>query len=253
MQWCVLTGSELARTTGNSRKALSVCEQCSYFQLEMPPGLCSPVSVLDGHVLLHPFHQVPEALGEGLLLGGRLGAYQTCSQLTEVLMGDKAVSRLALHTWPQESNGPKADQLRLFRAPWCSQGFSPRAVLSLKPLEKTSARDKARCKLCHPSHKPILLEVFSCHREARGAFLPPGRAEHTKSHLHTSERQSEEAPRLRGRTSQNAQGAGWVTEGPHLSWHREPLCQQLWAVFQVSVLVGWTGLLCGGWVLEGLA
>lgn len=44
-----------------------------------------PVSVLDGQVLLHPFHQAPEALGQGLLLGERLAGDQACPQLAEML------------------------------------------------------------------------------------------------------------------------------------------------------------------------
>lgn len=59
---------------------------------EAPTGCCLPVSVLDRQVLLHSFHQVPEALGKDFLLGERLAVYQTRPQFTEILLGDRAVS-----------------------------------------------------------------------------------------------------------------------------------------------------------------
>ena len=62
-------------------------------------GRRSPVSVLDRQVLLHSFHQVPEALGQDLLLGERLAVYQTCPQFTEILLGDRTSVRGLAPNW----------------------------------------------------------------------------------------------------------------------------------------------------------
>ena len=62
-------------------------------------GCRSPVSVLDRQVLLHSFHQVPEALGKDLLLGERLAVYQTCPQFTEILLGDRTSVRGLAPNW----------------------------------------------------------------------------------------------------------------------------------------------------------
>lgn len=76
------------------------------------PGHCSPVSVLDGQVLLHSFHQVPEALGQDLLLGERLAVYQTGPQFTEILLGDRRSLRaLTLNLGLRKTVGELLDQV----------------------------------------------------------------------------------------------------------------------------------------------
>lgn len=73
-----------------------------------PTGYCLPVSVLGGQVLLHAFHQVPEALGKALLLGERLAVDQARPQFAEILLGDRAGVRLRLRAGerPGEGAGP---------------------------------------------------------------------------------------------------------------------------------------------------
>lgn len=104
---------------------------------EEPTGWCLPVSVLDRQVLLHSFHQIPEALGKDFLLGERLAVYQTRPQFTEILLGDRAVSGSVSNSKP----GRKEVAGR--QASWglCglsnAQGSASWSILNFLTTEKT--------------------------------------------------------------------------------------------------------------------
>lgn len=104
------------------------------------PGHCSPVSVLDGQVLLHSFHQVPEALGQDLLLGERLAAYQTGPQFTEILLGDRrSIRALTLNLGLKNALGEVLDQVPSAQGSYLSQELWSGSTVNCKPLEKTEA------------------------------------------------------------------------------------------------------------------
>lgn len=143
-----------------------MCELCSARCCHSPQARdaeltrqCLPVSVLDGQVLLHSFHQVPEALGQDLLLGERLAVYQACPQFTEILWGDRTASGPWLQTWaPRElGGGSQCSSL--------SEKSRSRPTLNVKPSEKTKARDTFLGINCTvPSQRNLLRWLFYCYR-----------------------------------------------------------------------------------------
>lgn len=105
--------------------------------LEIPPEQCSPVSVLDRQVLFHSFHQVPEALGKHFLLGERLAVYQACSQLIEILLGDRVASGSGSNSKPCRKEVARGQAGWGLLVLTDAQGFASRSTLNFLSLEKT--------------------------------------------------------------------------------------------------------------------
>ena len=112
-----LDGTKLSRGLQGGTEKPPPCLSCvkcnpgTSVSETLTAGRHSPVSVLDRQVLLHSFHQVPEALGKDLLLGERLAVYQTCPQFPEILLGDRTSVRGWAPNGLKKAVGAGPDQL----------------------------------------------------------------------------------------------------------------------------------------------
>lgn len=158
-----MTGANLGLrsqgTIGKPHPSMS-CANCSPIIFNKPgdrrhpSGQCSPVSVLDGQVLFHSFHQVPEALGKDFLLGERLAVYQTRPQFIEILLGDRAVSGSGPNSKPgrKEVAGGQASWGLLGLTD--AQGSASRSILNFLSVEKTQVAEVYGVPRCTMSTPP---------------------------------------------------------------------------------------------------
>lgn len=186
-----------------------------------PTRYCLPVSVLDGQVLLHTFHQVPEALGKALLLGERLAIDQARPQFTEILLGDMAGVRALALTWGlRRGLGKGLDRLPDAPAPDSQESACPSPVCTVSLCRKWKQQ--------MPSYAQLALS-FLVKTSCYNCSIVTGQLKLTESSpplwglgtrksswlssLPAMERLGEEVPlRLTGGRT-DAQGTRWATEG----------------------------------------